>query len=81
MYAFLDDVYVVCELEGVRVVYDFLEDALERRAGIQLHRGKTRAWNRGGVKPPGLDDPGDGVWDFAAVVVLGTPLGSYEFVQ
>ena len=32
-------------------------------AGIRLHTGKTRAWNRGGIRPPDLDESGEDLWD------------------
>ena len=57
--AFLDDVYAVCEPGRVRQVFNMMQEALGRRAGIRLHLGKTRAWNKGGVKPDGLDDLAD----------------------
>ena len=46
--AFLDDVYVVSR---VRDVYDLLGDGLSTQAGIRLHTGKTRVWNRAPVCP------------------------------
>ena len=44
--AFLDDVYVLCRPERVKVIYDTLAERLFRVAGIRLHQGKTRVWNR-----------------------------------
>ena len=63
-----------------------------RRAGIQVNLGKARAWNAGGVLPPGVDAFGtaeDPSWvgDLSlpphqqGLVVLGSPLGSHAFTQ
>ena len=49
--AFLDDMYLLCDPSRVRFLYDLLAAALARVAGIQLHQGKTRAWNRAGCHP------------------------------
>ena len=49
--AFLDDIYVVCRPERVGVVHTMLENALWRHARIQVHAGKTKIWNRAGVRP------------------------------
>ena len=51
LFAFLDDVYAVCAPERVGEVYMLLEKALREQAGIQLHEGKTRIWNKAGVQP------------------------------
>ena len=44
--AFLDDVYLLCDPSRLKVLYELLEETLSRVAGIQLHQGKTRVWNR-----------------------------------
>ena len=77
--AFLDDVYALCEPARVRPIYDLLADALHRAAGIQLHQGKTRVWNRGGVLPENISDLGPDVWCADGIMVLGTPLGNDAF--
>ena len=81
--AFLDDVYVLCKPERVRTVYDWLSDAFGRIAGIELHSGKTRVWNRGGEMPPRIADLGgeEGAWSPDGVVLLGVPVGTAEFVK
>ena len=78
LFAFLDDIYVVC--------------SLWRHSRIQIHAGKTQIWNSGGHVPDGVDDifriaqvadPDAPVWfgDHAlplverGIRVLGTPLG------
>ena len=50
-------------------------------AGIRLHGGKTRVWNRASECPPGMDDLGNEVWNAEGIKVLGTPVGSPQFVQ
>ena len=47
--AFLDDVYIVCQPERVRVLFDLLAELLFRVVGIWLHDGKTRMWNASGI--------------------------------
>ena len=70
--AFLDDVFLVCEPERVRFLFDLLAEALMRHAGIQLHQGKTRVWNRSGTLPDDIDTLGDEVWRSDGIKVLGT---------
>ena len=48
--AFLDDIYVVCRPERVGMAHTMLENALWRHARIQVHAGKTKIWNRAGVR-------------------------------
>ena len=50
-------------------------------AGIELHNGKTRIWNRAGVEPPNIQDLGgeEGAWAPAGVKILGVPVGSEAF--
>ncbi len=81
--AFLDDVYVLCRPERVRVVYNALEEASHRVAGIALHTGKTRIWNRNQNPPPDIGDLGGdtGAWSAEGVVLLGVPVGTEEFVR
>ena len=51
LFAYLDDIYVVCAPERTGTLYTLLQDALWRVAGIRIHQGKTKIWNRLGVKP------------------------------
>ena len=64
---------------------------LSRLANVQVHLGKTRAWNAAGEEPPGLiaalpPTEGDppcwtGSWTLQqGLLVLGCPIGSREFV-
>ena len=38
-------------------------------------------WNRGGTCPPDVTDLGDEVWNSAGIKILGTPIGTSEFVR
>ena len=44
-------------------------------AGIKLHTGKTRTWNRATE----MEELGDEVWNLPGMKILGTPVGSEEF--
>eukprot|EP00959_Pyramimonas_sp_CCMP1952_P435189 9112610-Pyramimonas_sp.AAC.1 len=90
--SFLDDSYVVTSKERAAAVFRTVADAVERRAGVKSHLGKLRVWSRGGGEaPPGLDDlgeavgpevwTGDGPAHENGIVVLGTPLGTPDFVK
>jgi hypothetical protein len=91
-FAFLDDVYLVCPPDRARTLFDAIRAALLHHCGIQVHMGKTKAWNRGGAEPPGMRELGtaeDSVWvggpdtepQRRGLVVLGTPIGHDEFIQ
>ena len=54
LFAYLDDVYVVCSPARVSEVHAILAQELERHAHIRLHLGKTQIWNRGGTVPTGV---------------------------
>ena len=54
--AFLDDVYIVCQPGRVRYLYDRLGEAVLRVAGIRLHQGKTRVWNKSQLQPTNVED-------------------------
>ena len=87
LYAFLDDIYVTGHPDRTADQFRILQDSLRQHANIQVHLGKTRAWNSAGEEPPGLLDmlpPEDaanpcwtGSWTLPAekrgVVVLGSP--------
>ena len=55
--------------------------ALQEQAGIRLHSGKTRVWNKAGVHPHHIDDLGPDVWCKDGVRILGTPVGSDSYVE
>ena len=75
--AFLDDVYIVCQPERVRVLYDWLAESLIRVAGIHLHEGKTRVWIASGTD--NVEELGPDVLQPRGITVLGTPIGSVEY--
>ena len=54
LYAFLDDIYVTGPPEHTVGKFAIVREALVRHANIQVHLGKTRAWNSVGEEPPGL---------------------------
>ena len=53
LFAYLDDLYIVCRPERVGVVHELLRHWLWVHSGIPLHAGKTKVWNRSGVPPLG----------------------------
>ena len=65
LFAFLDDVYVVCLPHRVRSIFNLLGDRLSTMVGIRFHEGKTLVWNNVGECPE---------------EIAGTPVGSGEFV-
>ena len=54
LFAFLDDVCIICQTGRVADVHAILEEELFIYAHIQLNLGKTQVWNRGGVAPTGV---------------------------
>ena len=59
-----------------RPMYNVLDEKMEARAGIRLHAGMTRVWNRASMCPPNVVDLGAEVNK-----ILGTPVGSRQFVH
>ena len=49
LFAFLDDVYVICRPSRVQEVFQLLETELRSRASISIHLGKTKLWNASGT--------------------------------
>ena len=56
LFAFLDDVYLVCSPGQVADVLKIVEEELMAHANISLHLGKTQVWNRSGVVPAGIEE-------------------------
>ena len=56
IFAFLDDVCVVCHPERVETVVSILAAKLWTHAQIQVHDGKTQVWNRAGEEPAGMHE-------------------------
>ena len=52
LFAYLDDMYVVCLPDRAGSIFKHLQEALEQYARIQVHLVKTQVWNRGGHVPP-----------------------------
>ena len=55
IFAFLDDIYLVCPPNRVAAVYEIVRQELQRHTNIDIHCGKTKIWNRSGEKPCGVD--------------------------
>ena len=95
--AYLDDTFIVTQPESIGDSFRSLETELWNRAKIRIHGGKTKIWNRVGIRPPICDeferraraiDPSAIVWRGSEVPchqqglkVLCTPLGHPEFVR
>ena len=58
LFAYLDDVCIICQPDRVADVHAILEEELFNHAHIQLNLGKTQVWNRGGVVPAVMADFG-----------------------
>ena len=89
LFAYLNDIYVICKPERARDVFDLVESTLKAHTGISCNMGKTRVWNRAGVEPPRVRELGEDVWvggadreaDKRGVKVLGTPVGTQEYAN
>ena len=66
-------VYAVTSPGRSRAVYNLLAEQLWAVAGIRLHTGKTRVWNRAAERSPDMDDLGNEVWNPEGIKILGTP--------
>ena len=53
LFAFHDDLYVLCGAPCVADVHVALQQASWEHSRIQVHHGKTQLWNRGGEAPRG----------------------------
>ena len=56
LFAFLDDVCLVCSPGRVADVLKIIEEELMAHANISLHLGKTQVWNRSGVVPASIEE-------------------------
>ena len=52
LFAYLDDVYAVCEPDRARAIFDELSTALQRECGIGINLGKTRVCGTLAASPP-----------------------------
>ena len=55
LFAFLDDIYVMCSPDRIGQIYLLLEEQLRVKTGISIHQGKTKLWNAAGCKPAMAD--------------------------
>ena len=96
LFAYLDNLYVVCSPERVGAIFTRLKSDLESHARIQVHLGKTKVWNRAGEEPEACSSmqeaaqrvdldarvwTGDGPLSQQGLRVLGIPIGTPEFVR
>ena len=79
--AFLDDIYLLCPPERVVPLYKLLSETLARVAGIRLHQGKTKVWNKAGTAPENVQELGPEACQPQGLKVLGTPIGTPEFAR
>ena len=70
LFAFLDDIFVLSRRDRMRPINNLLAEKLHLQAGIQVHAGKTRTWNKSGTRPPDVDDLGPDVWRGEGIKVL-----------
>lgn len=88
LFAYLDDLYVLCPKERAAAAYRAVAESVATRAGVQSHLGKLRAWcSGGGPAPADLAALGDSVWtadlppEDNGLQVLGVPIGTAEYVK
>ena len=89
--AFLDDIFLVTMPQDVGAAYAIVQEKLWVHSCIRVHVGKTKVWNRAGIRPLACDvleriariqHPSAVVWRGSdiptvdqGIRVLGTPLG------
>ena len=72
--AFLDDIYMVTRPDRVGPVYANLQENLHVHACIRIHCGKTKVWNKAGIRPAACDA-------LERIARIGNPpLGHEDFV-
>ena len=71
LFAFLDDIWVVIAPDRVGPVYTAIREALWEHSRIQVHVGKTKVWNSGGMRPVACDM-------FASLIELGRSTTSWQ---
>ena len=92
LFAYLDDLYILCSPERARDIYDLLQAALWTHARIQLNYGKTRMWNAAGSVPVNCADLGTAaelswIGDHSlpyykqGLQILDTPIGHLEYIR
>ena len=78
IFAFLDDIYLVCHPKWVEAVCEIVRQELRRHANID-HSGKTKICNRSGVSPTGIGRLTAQVHDPDAIVWRGNE-GTFKLV-
>ena len=88
VFAYLDDVYVICSRADVHGCYEAVRDILRLRCHNDVNVGKLAVWGVGRADaPPRVEEMGENVWkgslsaERQGIKVVGTPVGSEEFVQ
>ena len=87
LFAFLDDIYILCDPSRVGEIFLQVKQSLARFAGVQVNLGKTKVWNRAATRPEDLHTIGAEAWrgegpeEEQGLVVLGVPVGHSAFVQ
>ena len=79
VFAFFDDVYFSANFTECTLCTVCSRPLCGASLAIRLHQGKTRAWNRGSIAPEDIEDISPEAWP-AGINVLGTPIGSDQFV-
>ena len=92
--AFLDDVYLLTRPERAVPTFRLARDAILRHAGINLHQGKTRVWNKAGSAPANIHtlqpvEQNARIWvgdqtlppAEQGLQVLGAPIGSLAYIE
>ena len=81
VFAYLDDLYVVCPRWRAASAFRTVANAVADMAGVQSHLGKLRAWcSGGGPAPADLAALGEHVWtadlepERNGIMVLGVPI-------
>eukprot|EP00973_Karenia_brevis_P059577 8294542-Karenia_brevis.AAC.1 len=52
VFAFLDDIYLVCKPDRASYLFNLVRDELRNRCGISVNLGKTKVCNKAGIHPP-----------------------------
>ena len=55
IFAYLDDIYALCEPDRVSSIFAEIREALLLHAGIRINLGKTKVWNAAGAKPTDVE--------------------------
>ena len=87
IFAYLDDIYVLCDPDRAAEIFLQVQHAIFHQAGIQVNIGQTKVWNGAAVKPTNMHiigaevRKGEGLEEKRGLMVLGVPVGQNAFVQ